>query len=91
MSRISNQDRLSSRTSRSVKSNKGVFSKHEKFSPSARPAKLDTKFKDYGLPESLTHGLIDAIIPPGSNLSTSKLEEKEHCGDEKKYTYIWTR
>ncbi|KAE9537616.1 hypothetical protein AGLY_006639 [Aphis glycines] len=85
MSRISKQDKPSSRRSvRSVKSNCSMLSKHETFSPSVCPTKLVAECKDYGLPESPTCGLIDpAAVPPGSNLSTSKLEEKNQCVDEK--------
>jgi len=85
MSRISKQDRPSSRTSvRSVKSNCSILSKHETFSPSECPTKLVVECKDYGL----NRGLIDPAVPPGSNSSTSKLKEKNQCVDEKtSFTY----
>lgn len=53
-----------------------MLSKHEKFSPSECRTKLVAECKDYGLAESLTCGLIDIAVPSGSNLSTSKFEEK---------------
>lgn len=84
MSRMSKQDRPSSRTStRSVKSNCSMLSKHEMFSPSACSTKLEVECKDYGLPKSATCGLINPAVLPGPNLSTSKLEEKNQCVDEK--------
>lgn len=84
MSRMSKQDRPTSRTSvRSVKSNCSMLSKHETFSPSECPTKLLAECKDNGLPESLTCGLIDPAVLPGSNLSTTKPEEKNQCVDEK--------
>jgi len=77
MSRTPKQDGPSFRTSvRSVKFNYSMLSKHEKFSPSECPTKLVAECKDYGLAESLTCGLIDTAVLSGSNLSTSKLDEK---------------
>ncbi|KAE9524865.1 hypothetical protein AGLY_014915 [Aphis glycines] len=68
MSRISNQDRSEHQWPvRLVKSNQSVLLKHENFSPACL-AKLDTEYKDYGLLESLTRGLMkrSALMAAGS-------------------------
>ncbi|XP_060856924.1 uncharacterized protein LOC132934603 [Metopolophium dirhodum] len=83
-SRTSKQNRPSSRTSvRPVRSNCSMLSKHEKNSSSESSTKLVAECTDYAPPELVTRCVVDPTVRPCSNLSTSKLKEDNHSGDEK--------